>query len=530
MARETGLGRGSGMRVAFAGFLHETNTFAPHPADLEAFQRGGGYVPMVRGEAMLAAFKEVNLGMAGALRVGQAQGWDIVPILWAGAIPSAHVSRDAFEMIAHEIVEGVRNAGPLDGVFLDLHGAMVAEHIDDGEGELLRRLRAVVGPDLPIATALDLHGNISAEFVSNVDLLVGFRTYPHVDMAETGAKAAQHLDRIMRTGLRPAKAFRQMSYLVPIPFQSTELSPGQALYENVAACEADGALSASLFMGFPAADIPDCGPVAVAYGETQEAADKAADKLAAAYEAAAPDFLKNEAFEPDAAVAEALTRAAKAGRGPVIIADTQDNPGAGGISATMGMLRALVKAGAKAAAIGLIVDPAAAAAAHRAGVGAEINVTLGGHASVAGDTPFQTAATVMHLSDGGLRATGPYYGGTELNLGPSACLRIAGVDVVVTSRIAQMADREMFRFVGVVPEEMDLLVVKSSTHFRADFAPIARDILVACAPGPMPLNPADLPFTRLRAGLRLSPDGPRFGADGAQAAPPDHGSVTAVAQ
>ena len=146
------------------------------------------------------------------------------------------------------------------------------------------------------------------------------------------------------------------------------------------------------------------------------------------------------------------------------------------------------------------------------------------------DVPFQTTATVMHLSDGTLRATGPYYGGTALNLGPSACLRIGGVHVVVTSRIAQMADREMFRFVGIQPEEMDLLVVKSSTHFRADFAPIARDILVACAPGPMPLNPADLPFTRLRAGLRLSPNGPRFGANGAQSAPPDHGGKTAVAQ
>ena len=137
---------------------------------------------------------------------------------------------------------------------------------------------------------------------------------------------------------------------------------------------------------------------------------------------------------------------------------------------------------------------------------------------------------MQHLSDGTLRATGPYYGGTALDLGPSACLRIGGVHVVVTSRIAQMADREMFRFVGIQPEEMDLLVVKSSTHFRADFAPIARDILVACAPGPMPLNPADLPFTRLRAGLRLSPNGPRFGAKGAQSAPPDQGGKTALAQ
>ena len=479
---------------------------------------------------MREAFAQVNLGMAGALRVAEDCDWEVVPVLWAGAIPSAHVTRDAYERITAEIIAGFVAAGPIDGIFLDLHGAMVAEHLDDGEGELLRRIRAAVGPDVPITAALDLHGNISEDFVSNIDALVGFRTYPHVDMADTGAAAARLLDQIMRSKERPAKAFRQMSYLVPIPFQSTDMAPGRTLYENVATCEAEGALSASLFLGFPAADIPDCGPVAVAFAPTQAAADAAADKIAAAYEAAAPDFLKHHSYTPQDAVAEAMARAAQPGSGPVVIADTQDNPGAGGVSATTGMLRALLDAGATRAAAGLIVDPASAAAAHAAGVGETINVSLGGHSSVPGDSPLEASATVTHLSDGRLHATGPYYGGTKLDLGPSCCLRIDGVDVVVTSRIAQMADREMFRFAGVTPEEMDILVVKSSTHFRADFAPIARDILIACAPGPMPLNPADLPFTRLRAGLRLSPDGPRFGADRAATARPDHGGTAAVAQ
>ncbi|MEX3314672.1 M81 family metallopeptidase [Sulfitobacter sp. PS-8MA] len=517
-------------KVALAGFLHETNTFAPQPADMEAFRVGGGYVPMVRGAAMWEAFTQVNLGMAGAMKVARACDWDAVPVLWAGAIPSAHVTRAAYEQITEEIIAGITAAGPLDGIFLDLHGAMVAEHIDDGEGELLRRLRAAVGPDVPITAALDLHGNISPDFVADIDGLVGFRTYPHVDMADTGAAAARMLDQIMRSGARPAKAVRRMSYLVPIPFQSTEMEPGRGLYAQLAACEAEGAQSASLFMGFPAADIPDCGPVAVAFAATEAAANAAADKIAGAYEAAAPDFLTHRAYSAAEAVAEAQKRAAAPGTGSVVIADTQDNPGAGGVSATTGLLRALVAAGAKDAAIGLIVDPASAAAAHAAGVGAQISVALGGHASVPGDAPFETSAQVMHLTEGRVHATGPYYGGTMLDLGPSACLRIGGVDVAVTSGIAQMADREMFRSLGIVPEEKALLVVKSSTHFRADFAPIARDILVACAPGPMPLHPADLPFTRLRAGLRLSPDGPRFGADRAAEARPDRGGLTAAAQ
>jgi microcystin degradation protein MlrC len=502
------------MRVAFAGCLHETNTFAPTPADLNAFRLGGGYIPMTRGAAMIKAAQGVNLGISGALDVGAELGWEIVPTLWAGAIPSAHVTQDAFEKIVTEIATRIAEAGPLDGVFLDLHGAMVTEHLDDGEGEIARRVRAVVGLDVPIVAALDLHGNISQEFVNIVDVLVAFRTYPHVDMAATGAAAARHLGHMMTNGTRPAKALRRMSYLVPIPFQTTDTAPADRLYSGLAIVEHDGALSASLFMGFPAADIPDCGPTAIAYATTQQDADRAADRIAAAYETAESAFT-GVSYDPASAVAKAMRlivsdASGPDASGPVVIADTQDNPGAGGVSATTGMLRALIAADVQDAALGLIVDPQTAKQAHALGQGASARFRIGGHASVAGDIPVEADAIVETLSDGKLHATGPYYGGTHIDLGLSACLRIGGVRVVVTSRIAQMADREMFRFVGITPEDQAILVVKSSTHFRADFALIARDILIACAPGPMPLDPADLPFTCLRDGLRLSPNGPAF--------------------
>ncbi len=517
------------MKVALAGFLHETNTFAPTPADISAFRDGGGYVPLTEGPAMVAAFDKVNLGMSGALSSAAGLGWDVVPILWAGAIPSARVTRDAFELIASQIVDGISAAGPLDGEFLDLHGAMVADHFDDGETEIARRVRAIVGPDVPIAAALDLHGNISQAFVDTVDVLVGFRTYPHVDMAATGAAAARLLDGIMRTGTRPFKAYRQMSYLVPIPFQSTDLAPADALYAGLETVEDEGALTASLFMGFPAADIPECGPTAIAYAKTQAIADHAANTIAAAYAAAEPDF-DNVTYTAENAVARAKELAQCGGQGPVVIADTQDNPGAGGVSATTGLLRALITADAQDAAIGLIVDPTSAQQAHSMGLGAKARFRIGGHKGVPGDHPVEVVATVEYLSTGVLHATGPYYGGTRLNLGPSACLRIGGVRVVVTSGIAQMADREMFRFIGIVPEDQAILVVKSSTHFRADFSAIARDILVARAPGPMPFDPADLPFTRLRDGLRLSPNGPAFRAARANAARPDPGDPVAAVQ
>ncbi len=494
-------------RVAIGGFLHETNTFAPTRADLAAFEQGGGYIPMTRGGALPEAAAGVNLGVSGALDHARQAGWEVVPLLWAGAIPSAHVTEDAYERIAGELVARLRAAGRLDGVFIDLHGAMVAEHEPDGEGALLDRLRAVIGPDVPVATSLDLHGNITERMVAAADFLAGFRTYPHVDMAETGRRAAAALDWMMATGERPATAFRTLPYMVPVSWQSTMMAPADALYAQVAAGDDGAAGQASLFMGFPAADFEGCGPSVVVHDADSARAERVADALADAYRDAESDFA-GRAWSAAEGVAEAQRLAAQRSGGPVILADTQDNPGAGGDSNTTGLLRALVTAGAQNAALGLMVDARAAMRAHDAGEGATVTLALGGTSGVAGDAPFETHALVERLHDGTVHATGPFYGGARLRLGPSACLRIGGVRVVVTTHKAQMADREMFRAHGIEPEAADILAVKSSTHFRADFTPIAGAILVCTAPGPMPIDPARLPWSRVSPRLRLSPLGP----------------------
>ena len=239
---------------------------------MASFVQGGGYMPMARGAALMAAGRGINLGIGGAVEHGEGAGWDMVPILWCGAIPSAHVTRDAYEAIATEIVDGIKAAGALDGVFLDLHGAMVAEHEDDGEGALLARVRAVVGPDVPIVAALDLHGNITAKMVQAADALVGFRTYPHVDMAETGRRAALQLDALMARGAPFAKAFRRLDFLIPIAWQSTVMEPAAGIYARMAALEGGEVATVSFFPGFPAADFPECGPTVVAYAATQAAA------------------------------------------------------------------------------------------------------------------------------------------------------------------------------------------------------------------------------------------------------------------
>jgi microcystin degradation protein MlrC len=215
-------------------------------------------------------------------------------------------------------------------------------------------------------------------------------------------------------------------------------------------------------------------------------------------------------YTAEAGVREAMRLSARSAQ-PVVIADTQDNPGAGGNSDTMGMLRALLDAGATRAALGVICDPAAAEAAHAAGAGAQIAIALGGKSGIAGDAPLEANFTVESLSSGTLTATGPFYGcGNPMNLGPSACLRVGGVRVVVASRKAQLADQAMYRFVGIEPTEQAILVNKSSVHFRADFAPIAAGILICAAPGPMPADPSRLRWKRLAPGTRTKPNGLAF--------------------
>jgi microcystin degradation protein MlrC len=495
-------------RIAIGGFQHETNTFAPTKADYEAFARGGGWPALVGGPALFEAVKGINISIAGFIEGAQAAGHELVPTTWAAAAPSAEVTDDAFERIAGLIVEGMRGAladGPLDAVYLCLHGAMVTESFEDGEGELLRRVRAVIGPDLPLVASLDLHGNITRACFDLATAMVAYKTYPHVDMADTGRRTAALLDKILVEGV-PSKAFRQLDFLIPLSWQCTMAEPSGPIYDRMGVLETDGIWSASYLPGFPAADIVDCGPTVLAYGASQADADRAADAVAA-------DVADHEAefagtiHGPDEAVAEALRLSVGASR-PVVIADTQDNPGAGGNSDTTGMLRALVAAGVQRAAIGLIVDPAAARTAHAAGVGATVHLKLGGHSGIPGDAPFEGEFVVEALHDGNTTGTGPFYRNARMTLGPSAGLRIGGVRIAVASNKVQMADQALYRFVGIEPTEQAILVNKSSVHFRADFTPIAEAILVAAAPGPMVADPAKLPWHRLRPGVRLSPKGP----------------------
>ena len=495
-------------RIAHAGFMHETNTFAPIKASWDDFVRAESFPGLTEGPAILDIFPSINIGTGGFINEARALGHELAPIAWSGAVPSAHVTEDAFERMSVIILAGLEAARPFDAVYLDLHGAMVAEHLEDGEGELISRVRRAIGADMLLVVSLDLHSNTTETMVADCDGLVAYRTYPHLDMAETGGRAARYLDDLLKSGGRPAKARRVVPFLMPLTGMCTMVEPTKGVYAELAEIERrPGVPLVSFTPGFPPADIWDCGPVVIAYGDTQRDADQAADDLYDYIMARERHFVV-DMFDPDQAVAKAV---ASNSPKPMVLADVQDNCGAGATSDTTGLLAALIRGNADQAVIGALVDPEAAAKAHAAGLGAEIEIALGGKLFTDGDPPYRGRFRVAGLTDGRFLCTGPFYRGANANLGPTALLAIGGVSVVVSTNRMQAADKEIFRHIGVEPAEQKILGLKSSVHFRGDFTDIAEEILVVEAPGAFIDRPAKLPYQNLRPGVRLGPLGPEHG-------------------
>jgi microcystin degradation protein MlrC len=495
------------LKILVAGYQHETNTFAPSKADWAAFNRGDSFPAFVHGQAMLDRLRGVNIPIGGFIDAARTLGWQLVPSSWCGAIPSAHVTEDAFERISASILADV-NRGGFDAVYLDLHGAAVAEHVDDTEGELIARIRRVVGGDVPIVASLDLHANVTQRMLAEADALVSYRSYPHVDMAATGELAAQLLARRFKLGRREPTAQRRLPFLIPLNAQSTWMEPARSRYDELVQLDREFGAVLSFCMGFPAADFDECAPMVWGHGERAEAA------LQRLYERVAePTQWRADLLAAPKAVQKAMALAARHAA-PVVLADTQDNPGAGGDSNTTGVLHALLQQRAGRAfpgqvALGLLFDPQAAEHALAAGVGATLSLALGRavptFTGTASDPPVQGEFKVRAVSDGRVTLKGPMMTGLTVHLGPCACLEIDGILVAVASGKKQMLDRELFRMVGITPEAMKILVVKSSNHFRADFTPIAAEIIVAKAAGPMAADPADLPWKRLSPATRTRP-------------------------
>src|SRR5262245_2568354 len=354
------------MRIAVGGFMHESATFVDTPTTWADFARTGAWPGACEGEAMLRTMEGLNIGLPWFVEEARKAGHEIVPIAWTMAQPAGPVTAEAFERMSATLVDGYRRSGA-DVIYCELHGAMVADGYDDAEGELLRRIRAVVGPDVTIVGTLDLHVNMSDAMVAHTNLLSAYRTYPHVDWGETGRRAARWLDRVRSWGPRPAKAMRRMPFLIPVTAGCSLISPAKELYEELEAIEAETGVHLNFTPGFPPADIADCGPAVFGYGAEEATVQRAVDRLAASVDAAEGKFAAQRVQPLSEAVANAIRIAAGAGK-PVVLADTQDNPGAGAPSNTTGIIAELLRQGAEDAVVGIFHDPELAAAAHAAGV------------------------------------------------------------------------------------------------------------------------------------------------------------------
>jgi microcystin degradation protein MlrC len=489
-------------RIGIGGFLHETNTFAASRARFATFVEADAWPGLLVGEEMFGAVSGVNLAIDGFIRAARTSH-ELVPLLWASANPSGPVTEDAFEAIAFMLDRMIRDAGPLDALFLDLHGAMVSEHLEDGEGELLRRLRQRVGAALPIVVALDFHANITPAMFEHASGLLAYRSYPHVDMAQTGQRAWELMDRLLG-GRVLHKGYRQLPFLIPMPWQSTLAEPMRSLVALGDSLASEQVFSAEFVPGFPLADIYHSGPSVIAYGHDRMAVERAVESLTEAVLARQADF-GGRLYAPTDAVAYAIEQGLRREAGTIILADTQDNPGGGGSGDTTDILHELLRQNAQRVCVGVVCDAGFAEAATYAGVGAVIEIPLGA-ASGIGAPPLQVPFEVLALGTGRFTGTGPFYLGCHMDLGPMARVRCGGplgIEVVVSSRKQQAADRAMFRHLGADPADYRILVLKSSVHFRADFGELADEILVVAAPGANAADLRQLRYEKLRPGVTL---------------------------
>ncbi len=492
------------LRIAVGGFLHESHSFAPRPTTYADFLQPGGLPPFTAGDDLIAAMRPCSVPLAGAIAVAEAAGVSLVPLAWGFANPAGPVQDEAFERIAARICARLSialDAAPLDGVYLDLHGAAVVDNFPDAEGELLRRVRAIVGDAMPLTISLDPHANLTKQMVRLVDAAVPFRTYPHVDMKFAGAQAMRLLISRIERGAPWAWAFRQLDFWIPLGSQCTLMPPMQTVMtQRAELADRLGAVELGFCFGFPYADFAGCGVAIAAFAETQPHADAAADAFLAYVNAQEARFVQ-DTMPSAAAVTEAKRLASNAKR-PVVVADTQDNPGGGGHGDTTELLMELVRQQATGAVVCLINDIDSATACHAAGVAAAIQLSLGGKSD---GMPFACTARVEALTDGVFTLTGPMGAGNPGNLGPTALVDIQGVRVIIASRKMQALDQAIIRHVGIEPADCPIIALKSSVHFRADFGPIAENVIVAIAPGPVLADPAVLNFRHVRADIRRRP-------------------------
>lgn len=478
------------MRIVTSTISHETNVLSTIMTDIEQFERR----LLLRGEEVFEHFGGTRTPVGGLMDGCANHGFELVPTVFASATPSGKITKEAFDALLGEVLDGIREAEPFDGVALHLHGAGVCESHDDIEGHILSEVRKLVG-ERPIVSTFDLHANHTRLMVESADVLIGYDTYPHIDGYERGLEAIDVMERLLDGSLRPTKAFRQPPMMPALQAQFTGRYPMKRLMEAAFEMEAEeGVETITVAAGFPWSDFEDVGlSIIVTTNGDQGLADKCADDLSELAWSLRRDFLVKPI-----PVKEALAKVASVKEGPMILADIGDNPGGGAPCDGTVVLRAVLKESLEGGVFAVMADPEAVKKMSEAGAGNEVTLELGGKIDELHGAPLTVTGRVRLISDGRYVRKGPMGTGSEADMGLTAVLGVGGVDIIVTEKRLQPTDLQLYRSLGIEPTEKRFIVVKSSVHYRAAHEPIAREVIELDTPGLTSPRLAGFNFKNLR--------------------------------
>ena len=482
-------------QVLIASIKHETNTFSNRPADLAAFHARYCY----RGEEIPTNMRGTKVEMAAFFDAADRHGWSLTYPIATSATPSGRVAKAAFDEFAGDIMTAIDQGPRFDAILLALHGAMVLEHHEDGEGLLLEMVRDKVGRDVPIGVTLDLHANATDRMAELADVMVSYRTYPHIDQYEIATQAADLIARTLAGEIRPNTVVARRPMLDGADHGRTT-APGP-MTELLARADQfitePGVLAVSINGGFPWTDIRDVGPTAVVTGDGnspryREIAELLMDDV---WDKRAVSTITTVSADP--AIAD--VRQHLDGGKPVVLADFADNPGGGGYGDATGLLGRMIAAGFENAAFATMCDPAAVRILVETGVGGTASLELGGKIDPRYGTPLNVTGQVKTITDGTFRLDGPMIKGAIMRMGPTAVLRVGGIDIVVTGTRHQVVDLQYFKHAGIDPTAKSVLGIKSAHHFRAAYGPIAAEVIVVDDGGGLTSrNYRSLPYRNVR--------------------------------
>jgi len=483
-------------RILLAGFKHETNTFSQLPTTLESYRARS----LTYGADIPTRFRNTKSEIAAFLDACKQNDWQAVHPVIADATPSGKVTQETFENISGLILNSIVDDGPIHGVLLSLHGAMVCTHVEDGEGELLRLVRDKVGPDVPIGVTLDLHANVTDKMAKLADIIVSYRTYPHIDQYEVATEVADMLRATLAGEIRPACTVARGQMLDGADHgRTTAPGPMTEVQESAAKLKQanDSILSVSISAGFPWADIQDTGPSAliISNGEGAEFKDMADGLVKQIWESRHRSTVISYSVDDAIGMIKSSAPSDKA----IVLADFADNPGGGAYGDSTRLLRAMIDANIYDATYGMIYDPVAVRTCTEQGLGAHVVVAIGGKIDPRFGEPIPVTGRVIAVTDGTLRLQGPMMAGTPVDMGPTVVLQVGGIDIILTSGRFQTYDRMYFEHARIDLSQKAVIAVKSAHHFRAAFGPLASEIIVVDSGGGLTSrNFKELPYKNVR--------------------------------